>query len=210
MRLAHLGTDAASAPDVPAAVTARIGAALRAAPPRPPTPPQALPRLSRLQHHRACSSASARRRPRSRSASRSCCTAAPTPPFPSGPTAERSPFGAQCARRHAQSRGHAAVMRPSRRCGNTPAYPGVCIRAAVISVRRYQAGRKARMTSHTYRPRRDRHRLRAGRLHRGDLCRARPADAAGVRGHPVRWRADDHHRGGELPRLPRRHHRARS
>jgi hypothetical protein len=31
--LAHLGTDSASAPDVPAAVTARIGAALRAAPP---------------------------------------------------------------------------------------------------------------------------------------------------------------------------------
>ena len=29
-------------------------------------------------------------------------------------------------------------------------------------------------------------------------------------GTPVRRRADDHHRGGELPRLPRRHHRARS
>ncbi len=33
--LLDLGTDAASAPDVPAAVTARIGAALRAAPPPP-------------------------------------------------------------------------------------------------------------------------------------------------------------------------------
>ena len=32
--LAHLGTDAASAPDVPAAVTARVGAALQAQPPR--------------------------------------------------------------------------------------------------------------------------------------------------------------------------------
>jgi len=38
--LAHLGTDAASAPDVPVEVTARIGAALQAAPPhRPPHQP---------------------------------------------------------------------------------------------------------------------------------------------------------------------------
>ncbi len=29
-------------------------------------------------------------------------------------------------------------------------------------------------------------------------------------GITVRWRADDHHRGGELPRLPRGHHRTRN
>lgn len=42
--LAHLGVDSASAPPVPATVTARIGAALRAAPPAHATRP--LPRLS--------------------------------------------------------------------------------------------------------------------------------------------------------------------
>ena len=48
--LAHLGTDACSAPDVPAAVTARIGTVLRAAP-RPPAHAitAGLPRLGRLQ-----------------------------------------------------------------------------------------------------------------------------------------------------------------
>ena len=48
--LAQLGTDSTSAPDVPATVTARIGAALRAAPlpPAHATNP-ARPRLSRLR-----------------------------------------------------------------------------------------------------------------------------------------------------------------
>jgi hypothetical protein len=48
--LAQLGTDAASAPDVPPAVTARIGAALRAAPqPAAHAITTDLPRLSRLR-----------------------------------------------------------------------------------------------------------------------------------------------------------------
>ncbi len=47
--LSRLGTDSASAPDVPATVTARISAALRAAPPPPAhTASTALP-LSRLR-----------------------------------------------------------------------------------------------------------------------------------------------------------------
>lgn len=44
--LAHLGTDEASAPEVPAAVTARVGAALRAA---PPAHAVHAPRLRRIQ-----------------------------------------------------------------------------------------------------------------------------------------------------------------
>ena len=48
--LAQLGTDSASAPDVPAAVTARIVAALRATPAPPAHASGAgLPRLSRLR-----------------------------------------------------------------------------------------------------------------------------------------------------------------
>ena len=52
--LAHLGSDAASAPDVPAGLTARIGAALRAAPqPAAHTTTAGRPRLSRLRRHRS-------------------------------------------------------------------------------------------------------------------------------------------------------------
>ena len=48
--LAHLGADSASAPEVPAAVTARIVAALRATPAPPAHATGAgLPRLSRLR-----------------------------------------------------------------------------------------------------------------------------------------------------------------
>ena len=48
--LAQLGTDAASAPDVPAGVTARIGAALRAAPsPAAHAITRTRPRLGRIQ-----------------------------------------------------------------------------------------------------------------------------------------------------------------
>lgn len=47
--LAHLAGDSGSAPQVPAAVTARIGAALRAAPPAPAHTAAGLPRLSRLR-----------------------------------------------------------------------------------------------------------------------------------------------------------------
>ena len=46
--LVHLGTDSASAPDVPASVTARISAALRAAP-TAPSHTTARPRSSRLR-----------------------------------------------------------------------------------------------------------------------------------------------------------------
>ena len=59
-------------------------------------------------------------------------------------------------------------------------------------------------------PQPDHHRLRAGRLHRGGLRRPGQPEAARHRGRAVRWRADDHHRGGELPRLPRRHHGPRA
>jgi hypothetical protein len=47
--LTHLGTDSESAPDVPTAVTARIGAALRTAPPPPAHTAAGLPRMSPLR-----------------------------------------------------------------------------------------------------------------------------------------------------------------
>ena len=47
--LTHLGTDSESAPDVPHAVTARIAAALRTAPPPPAHAAAGLPRLSSLR-----------------------------------------------------------------------------------------------------------------------------------------------------------------
>ena len=51
------------------------------------------------------------------------------------------------------------------------------------------------------------HRLRTGRLHRRRLRRACQPAPAGLRGlGDRRRRADEHHRGRELPRLPRRHH----
>ena len=44
-------------------------------------------------------------------------------------------------------------------------------------------------------------------LHRRRLRRPGQPQAAGLRGRRHRrWRADEHHRGRELPRLPRRHH----
>ncbi|CAA9369013.1 MAG: Thioredoxin reductase, partial [uncultured Nocardioides sp.] len=57
------------------------------------------------------------------------------------------------------------------------------------------------------RPQRDHHRLGALRLHRSGVRRPRGTRAAGLRGvGDRRGCADEHHRGGELPRLPRRHH----
>ncbi|RDH75609.1 hypothetical protein DVS77_25625 [Mycolicibacterium moriokaense] len=47
--LAHLGADADSAPGVPASVTARIGAALRSAPPPAHSATAGLPRLGPLR-----------------------------------------------------------------------------------------------------------------------------------------------------------------
>ena len=78
-----------------------------------------------------------------------------------------------------------------RRVGNTP---------AGIHPRRGKGASRERAQ-------RDHHRLRAGGLHRGRLCRPRPAEPAAVRGVRDRWRRpDEHHRGRELPRLHRRHH----
>ena len=51
----------------------------------------------------------------------------------------------------------------------------------------------------------DHHRLRPGRLHRGDLHRAREPQAARLRGPRVGRPAPEHDRGRELPRVPRRH-----
>ena len=51
------------------------------------------------------------------------------------------------------------------------------------------------------------HRLGAGRLHRRRVRRASQPPAAGLRGlDHLRRRPDEHHRGRELPRLPRRRH----
>ena len=84
--LRHLGTDAASAPDVPAGITGRIGAALRAAPPAHAA--RSTPRGGRLRIIGMIIGLGA-------------TTAAiiytamvvhsspPTPAFPPGPTAER-------------------------------------------------------------------------------------------------------------------------
>ena len=58
--------------------------------------------------------------------------------------------------------------------------------------------------------RRHRGRVRSRGLHRGALHRSGPAQAAGVRGQPVRRRADEHHRRGELSGLPRGHRRPRA
>jgi hypothetical protein len=85
--LRHLGTDAASAPDVPAGLTARIGAALRAAPPAHAARPT--PRAGRLRIVGMIIGIGAL------TASIVVCTAMlvrsspPTPAFPAGPTAER-------------------------------------------------------------------------------------------------------------------------
>ena len=51
--------------------------------------------------------------------------------------------------------------------------------------------------------------VRAGRLHRGRVPRPGRPGTARVRGSQFRRRADDHHRGRELPGLPRRHHGSR-
>lgn len=84
--LRHLGTDAASARDVPAGVTARIGAALRSAPPAHAARPT--PRVGRLRIIGMIIGIGA-------TTASIICTAMlvhsspPTPAFPAGPTAER-------------------------------------------------------------------------------------------------------------------------
>ena len=56
-------------------------------------------------------------------------------------------------------------------------------------------------------PQRHHHRFRANRVHRGGLRRTGGAAPPRLRGLGDRgWRPDEHHRGRELPRLPRRHH----
>ena len=117
--LAHLGTDAASAPDVPAGVTARIGAALRAAPsPAAHAITGTRPRLGRLQTIGLIigvgAAAAAIINRRFGAASRSAAdTDIPR-------RTDRGPdhgFGRQVARRHAQRRGHTSVIRPTVQAG---------------------------------------------------------------------------------------------
>ncbi|WP_123027542.1 hypothetical protein [Mycolicibacterium stellerae] len=84
--LRHLGADADSAPPVPPGVTARIAAALRAAPPAHADRPT--PRIGRLRIIGMIIGIGA-------TAAAIVCTAMlvhsspPTPAFPKGPTAER-------------------------------------------------------------------------------------------------------------------------
>ena len=86
--LDRLGTDAASAPEVPAAVTTRIGAALRAArPPAAHAVTRTRPRLGRFQLIGViialCAAAAIT------VAALALMRTASTPRFPAGPTAER-------------------------------------------------------------------------------------------------------------------------
>jgi len=88
--LAHLGTDAVSAPDVPAAVTARIGAALRAAPrPAAHAITRGLPRPSRLRIVTLIVGIGAASAALIVGVSTLLHSAPPTRTFPAGPTAER-------------------------------------------------------------------------------------------------------------------------
>ncbi len=86
--LAHLGADAASAPDVPAAVTARIGAALRAAP-QPAAHAISRPRLSRLRVAALIIGIGAAAAAVVVGVVTQLHSPASAPPFPAGPTAER-------------------------------------------------------------------------------------------------------------------------
>jgi CTP:molybdopterin cytidylyltransferase MocA len=88
--LAHLGTDAASAPDVPAGLTARIGAALRAAPqPAAHTTTAGRPRLSRLRIVALVAGVGAAAAVVVVGVVTLLHSAPAAPAFPSGPTAER-------------------------------------------------------------------------------------------------------------------------
>jgi hypothetical protein len=88
--LAHLGSDAASAPDVSAGVTARIGAALRAAPqPAAHAVNSGLPRLSRLRVLALIVGVGAAAAVVVIGVVTLLHTAPSAPAFPSGPTAER-------------------------------------------------------------------------------------------------------------------------
>jgi hypothetical protein len=88
--LARLGTDAASAPDVPSGVTARIGAALRAAP-RPPSHSVTsdLPRRSRLRVAVLIVGVAAAAAAVVVGVVTLLHSASPAPAFPTGPTADR-------------------------------------------------------------------------------------------------------------------------
>jgi hypothetical protein len=88
--LAHLGSDAASAPEVPAGVTARIGAALRAAPqPAAHAVTSGLPRLGRLRVVALVVGVGAAAAVLVLGVVTLLHNAPSTPAFPSGPTAER-------------------------------------------------------------------------------------------------------------------------
>jgi len=85
--LAHLGSDATSAPDVPAGVTARIGAAIRAAPPAHAARPT--PRGRRLRIIGMIIGLGATTASIIVSTAMLMHSSPPTPAFPPGPTAER-------------------------------------------------------------------------------------------------------------------------
>ena len=88
--LAHLGADAASAPDVPAGVTARIGAALRAAPsPAAHAITGTRPRLGRLQTIGVIIGVGAAAAAITTGALALLADPPPTPTFPAGPTADQ-------------------------------------------------------------------------------------------------------------------------
>lgn len=84
--LAQLGTDADSAPDVPPAVMARIGAALRAAP--PPAHASGRPQMNRLRVIALVLGIGAAAALLAVGIAAALHTA-PAPRFPSGPTAEK-------------------------------------------------------------------------------------------------------------------------
>ena len=64
--------------------------------------------------------------------------------------------------------------------------------------------------THERRTRRDRHRRRPGRVHGCPVCRPRQPAPAGHRGLPGGRPAHDHLGRRQLPRIPRRHPRARA
>ena len=158
-------------------------------------------------------------------------------PTPRAGAAGRPPRGSRRASRGAARARHGHARRPGRRHRRSRAAgrPGApCSRTAWIgrlpAVSRTASGPPAagipgawdrvppgrelheggRSGDHRRGPRPDHHRVGPGRLHGGGLRGPREAAAAGLRGHAVRRRPDDHHRGGELPRLPRRHHGPRA
>ena len=105
---------------------------------------------------------------------------------------------------HDRSR-RAGLSPRTARCGEVSS-PTIGSTDAARSARGIPATRRVALHVRQH-PERHHHRLRPVRLHRGGVRRPREPAAAGLRGlRDRRRRADEHHRGRELPRLPRRHH----